>query len=80
MRRRLDRDLVRVHAYHDDLRRIAKMKRAALESAVGEKAEADRKRETMRVDAIEREYGANPTSACPVGIGAPKRSLPRLCC
>ena len=58
MRRRLGRDLIRVHNYHDDLQRSAKMKLAALQSAVGEKAEADRKRETMRVDAIEREYRA----------------------
>ena len=58
MRRRLGRDLIRVHAYHDDLRRSAKIKLAALQSAVGEKADADRKREMLRVDAIEREYGA----------------------
>lgn len=58
MRRRLDRDRGRIHAYHDDLRRTAQMKLAALASAPGEKAEADRKRETMRVAAIEREYAA----------------------
>jgi len=57
-RRRLDRDRARIHAYHDDLRRAALMKLAALESAGGEKAEADRKREALRVAAIEREYGA----------------------
>ena len=58
MRRRLDRDRGRIHEYHDDLRRTAQMKLAALASASGEKAEADRKRETMRVAAIEREYAA----------------------
>jgi hypothetical protein len=58
MRRRLDRDRGRIHDYHDDLRRTAQMKLATLASAPGEKAEADRKRETMRVAAIEREYAA----------------------
>jgi hypothetical protein len=60
MRRRLDRDSARVHAYHDDLRRAALAKLAALQSAaggkLGDKAEAGRKREAMRVAAIEREY------------------------
>lgn len=58
MRRRLDRDRGRIHDYHEDLRRTAQMKLAALGSAPGEKAEADRKRETMRIAAIEREYAA----------------------
>ena len=59
MRRRLDRDRGRVHDYHDDLRRSAQMKLAALATAAaGEKTEADRKRETMRIAAIEREYVA----------------------
>ena len=58
MRRRLDRDRGRIHAYHDDLHRTAQMKLAALASASGEKAEADQKRETLRIAAIEREYGA----------------------
>jgi hypothetical protein len=58
MRRRLDRDRGRVHAYHDDLRRTAQLKLAALGSASGEKAEADRRRETLRIAAIEREYAA----------------------
>jgi len=56
MRRRLDRDCGRVHVYHADLRRDALTKLAALESVTGDKAEADRKRERMRVVAIEREY------------------------
>ena len=58
MRRRLDRDRGRIHEYHDDLRRTAQMKLAALAAASGDKAEADRKRETLRVAAIEREYAA----------------------
>ena len=58
MHRRLDRDRGRVYAYHDDLHRTAQMKLAALASAPGEKAEADRKRETLRIAAIEREYAA----------------------
>ena len=58
MRRRLDRDRGRIHEYHDDLRRTAQMKLAGLAAASGEKAEADRKRETLRVAAIEREYAA----------------------
>jgi hypothetical protein len=58
MRRRLDRDSARVHAYHDDLRRSALAKLAALEAASGDKAEAGRKRESMRVAAIEREHAA----------------------
>jgi hypothetical protein len=62
MRRRLDRDSARVHAYHNDLRRVALAKLAGLRPAaggkVGEKAEADCRRESMRVAAIEREYAA----------------------
>ena len=58
MRRKLDRDRGRIHTYHDDLRRTAQTKLATLASVTGEKAEADRKRETLRVAAIEREYAA----------------------
>jgi hypothetical protein len=58
VRRRLDRDRGRIHEYHDDLRRTAQMKLAALGSAPGEKADADRKRETLRIVTIEREYAA----------------------
>jgi hypothetical protein len=58
MRRRLDRDRGRIFEYHDDLRRAALMKLAALSAATGEKAEADRRRETLRAAAIEREYAA----------------------
>jgi hypothetical protein len=57
MRRRLDRDRFRVHAYHDDLRR-ASLKRLAALARAGERADADRRRETLRVAAIEREYQA----------------------
>ncbi len=58
MRRRLDRDRNRVHAYHDDLRRAALDRLAALGRGEGEKAEAERRREQLRVAAIEREYRA----------------------
>lgn len=58
MRRRLDRDCGRIHEYHDGIRRAAQIRLAALESASGEKAASDRKRETMRIAAIEREYAA----------------------
>jgi hypothetical protein len=58
MRRRVERDRARVHAYHDDLRRTAQMKLAALRSPAGDKAEEHARRETMRIAAIEREYAA----------------------
>ena len=58
MRRRLERDRDRVYAYHDTLRQSAQAKLQALNGAAGDKAEASRKREIMRVAAIEREYAA----------------------
>jgi hypothetical protein len=58
MRRRLDRDRARVHEYHNDLRLASQKRLAVLAGAAGEKAEADRKRETLRIAAIEREYAA----------------------
>ena len=58
MRRRLERDRNRVHAYHDDLRNASLERLAALTRAKGDRAEADRRRETLRVEAIEREYRA----------------------
>jgi hypothetical protein len=58
MRRRLERDRNRVHGYCDDLRRASFKRLAALADVAGEKAEADRRRETLRVAAIEREYRA----------------------
>jgi hypothetical protein len=58
MRRRLDRDRARIHEYHDDLQLTAQRKLAALAGGSGEKADADRKRETLRIAAIEREYTA----------------------
>jgi hypothetical protein len=58
MRRRLERDRNRVHSYHDDLRSASLKRLAALARADRERAEADRRRETLRVEAIEREYRA----------------------
>jgi hypothetical protein len=58
MRRRLERDRDRVHGYHDDLRRTSLQRLAGLARAAGEKADGDRRREEMRVAAIEREYRA----------------------
>ncbi len=57
-RRRLERDRGRVHAYHDDLRAAAMKRLAALAGADEDKAQADRRREQLRVAAIEREYQA----------------------
>ena len=58
MRRRLDRDRNRIHEYHNDLHLVAQKKLAALAGSAGEKAESDRKREMLRIAAIEREYAA----------------------
>jgi len=58
MRRRLDRDCNRVHDYHHDLRVASVRRLAAVSGTTGEKAEADRKREMLRIAAIEREYAA----------------------
>jgi hypothetical protein len=58
MHRRLDRDRARIHEYHQDLRLNALKRLAALAGAANEKAEAERRRETLRVAAIEREYAA----------------------
>ncbi len=55
MRRRLDRDRRRVHAYHDDLRRAALIKLASLEHPVAEakpRKSAERKKE--KVDQAEK--------------------------
>jgi hypothetical protein len=56
MLRRLERDRNRVHAYHDDLRRMSLKRLAALGVATGKRAQNDRRRETLRVAAVEREY------------------------
>jgi hypothetical protein len=56
MRRQLERDRDRVHAYHNDLRDASLKRLAALNRADGDRAEADRRREELRVEAIEREY------------------------
>jgi hypothetical protein len=58
MSRRLERDRARVHDYHNDLRLHSQRRLVALAGAATEKAEAERKRETQRVAAIEREYAA----------------------
>jgi hypothetical protein len=58
MRRRLTRDRDRIHAFHDELYRAAQRRLAALAHADGARAEGDRQRETMRVQAIEREHRA----------------------
>jgi hypothetical protein len=56
MRRRLERDCNRVHAYHDELRAASLKRLSALARSEAEKAQADRRREAMRVAAIEREH------------------------
>lgn len=53
LRRRLDRDLDRLHAYHNDLHREASRRLAQL--APGDQA---RQRETPRIEAIARDYRA----------------------
>ncbi len=58
MRRRLARDCHRLHAYHDGLHGASSRRLAALSHAEGERTEADRRREMMRIEAIEREYRA----------------------
>lgn len=56
MLRRLERDRARVHAYHDDLWTASQKRLAGMVDAPGKKAEADRRREQLRLSAIEREY------------------------
>ncbi len=58
MRRRLDRDRNRIHEYHNDLYVVAQKKLAATAGISGEKAAGGRKREMLRLAAIEREYSA----------------------
>jgi hypothetical protein len=58
MTRRLDRDAARVHAFHDDLRRAAQKKLGALGAGTDEKTESQRRRDMLRIEAIEREYAA----------------------
>jgi len=58
MRRRLERDRSRIHEYHQDLHLVAQKKLATLGGGAGEKADNDRKRETLRIATIEREYAA----------------------
>jgi hypothetical protein len=56
MRRRLARDCQRVHAYYDGLHTASGRRLAVISHAEGERANADRRRESMRIEAIEREY------------------------
>jgi hypothetical protein len=58
MQRRLARDRDRIHAYHNGLHNASSRRLAALSHAKGERAEADRRREAMRIEAIAREYRA----------------------
>ena len=71
MRRRLERDRNRVHDYHDDLRRVSLKRLAALGGVTGERAESDRRRETLRVAAVEREYRAKLDGLFAVFITGP---------
>jgi len=56
MRHRLERDRDRVHAYFDKMRSESLKRLSALSNTIGEKSEADRHREMLRVAAFEREY------------------------
>jgi hypothetical protein len=56
MRHRLGRDRDRVHAYFDKMRSASLKRLSGLSNARGEKPEADRQREMLRVAAFEREY------------------------
>lgn len=58
MRRRLDRDRTRIHEYYNDLQRLAQKRLATLAGTSGEKVDGNRKREMLRIAAIEREYSA----------------------
>lgn len=58
MRRRLERDRNRVHAYHDELRSASLKRLKALSAADEKQSQTERHRETLRVAAIEREYRA----------------------
>jgi hypothetical protein len=63
MSRRQERDLQRLFAYHQDLRREAAMRLAALSvrGELTEKQQAEQARERQRLDAIAREYQAKVT-------------------
>ncbi len=60
MQRRQERDLDRLYNYHNDLRREALERLAALPKGgkLSEKQQADREREYLRLEAIDREYQA----------------------
>ncbi|HEY2664100.1 MAG TPA: hypothetical protein VGI47_07140, partial [Candidatus Binataceae bacterium] len=55
-RRRLERDRSRIHEYHKELHDASAKRLMALAGAEGEKSEAERHREQLRLAAIEREY------------------------
>ncbi|MBV8054522.1 MAG: hypothetical protein JO071_04695 [Deltaproteobacteria bacterium] len=56
MRHRLKRDRDRVYTYFDTMRSASLKRLSALSTTLGEKSEADRQREMLRVAAFEREY------------------------
>jgi len=56
MRHRLKRDQDRVHAYFDTMRSASLKRLSTLSNVPGEKSEAARQREMLRVAAFEREY------------------------
>jgi predicted RNA-binding Zn-ribbon protein involved in translation (DUF1610 family) len=59
MRRRQERDLQRLHDYHNDLRREALERLAVLPSGeLNEKQQLERQRQQLRLTAIAREYEA----------------------
>lgn len=60
MGRRQERDLERLYHYHPDLRREALQRLAALpkESELSDRQQAEKQRETLRLEAITREYQA----------------------
>jgi len=57
-RRRLERDRNRIHEYHKELHDASMKRLTASVGAKGEKSEAERHREQLRMAAIEREYHA----------------------
>lgn len=60
MRRRLGRDIDRLHAFHVDMARESAARLAALplDAEAGPRQKAERQRETLRLAAVEREYHA----------------------
>ena len=58
MHRRLARDGARVHAYHNGLLSASLQRLANLAGRDGERADADRRRESLRVKSVRKEYRA----------------------